>query len=302
MISIPHLGLTENEIAGAGRTNQAPVLAAAEGPAKKGLSQPVNSCGVGLPVRPQASVVIQPHSADRSSVSLSPSSPAGPREGKTPNLTPAEGAASRATEVNPAQQQNKFAIHRLRDAILDRFPLASPAIVLFVGSENNIHTDFASARIAASLANLAVGKILLVDSCPTKRLSRAYRAVDNCGVSNLLATTDDWQSSIVSFPIGELDFLPAGTSHWEHWGAEARLIQMAAEWKRNYQFILVTAGDAHQPMAKLWTSVCDGSYLMVSMKNSNPEIAESAVTELQVSGARLLGCIATDYSHNDSFK
>lgn len=212
---------------------------------------------------------------------------------------PAESAPNETKknkQLSLAELQNQSAIGELRDAILNRFPLASPVIVLMVGSENNIHTDFASARLAASLADMAIGNILLVDSCPLKRLTRAYEGIDYRGISNLMATAEPWQDLILSLPIGRLDFLPAGTSHWEHWGAETRLIQMASDWKRHYQFVLVTAGDAHQTIAKLWTSVCDGSYLMVSMKNSNPHIAESAVTELQASGARLLGCIATDYS------
>ena len=64
--------------------------------------------------------------------------------------------------------------------------------------------------------------------------------------------------------------------------------------KQDYQFICVSAGDAHDNVAKTWSGVCDGSYLLVSLKNSNEKIAESAVAELQTSGARLLGCVVTD--------
>ena len=64
--------------------------------------------------------------------------------------------------------------------------------------------------------------------------------------------------------------------------------------KTEYQYVCVAVGDAHSKAAKLWSDVCDGSYLLVSIKNSNGTIAKSAVTELKTNGARLLGCIATD--------
>jgi len=216
---------------------------------------------------------------------------------------PAEGGApspvacpSPTRSVNPAEQQTSTAIHNLRGAILERFPLASPTIVLFLGSENNPHTHTTCARVAASIADKSVGKVLLVDSCPQRKLTLAYNALESRGVSNLLSMSSDWQHALISLPQGTLDFLPAGTSHWEHWGAENRLFNFAAELKRKYQFVFVNAGDAHHSIGKLWSSVCDGSYLLVSMKNSNPDVAESAVTELQASGARLLGCIATDFT------
>jgi hypothetical protein len=64
--------------------------------------------------------------------------------------------------------------------------------------------------------------------------------------------------------------------------------------KREYQFICISGGDARSPSARIWNDICDGSYLLVSVKNSNQTIARSAVAEMQTSGARLLGCVVTD--------
>lgn len=187
-------------------------------------------------------------------------------------------------------------ILQLRSLILERFPAGSPAIVLFLGSENNPHIHSTCSLVAASVAELGQGRVLLVDSCPERRLTQSLKQLDSPGLSNCLSPGGDWQQRVIAEGAGRIDFLPAGTSHWEHWGAETRLLQIAAQVRQRYRFVFVNAGDAHQSMAKLWSSVCDGSYLLVSMKSSNAEIAESAVTELQASGARLLGCIATDFS------
>jgi hypothetical protein len=218
-----------------------------------------------------------------------------------PGLNPHRPDPSQHPGRHPGYLQpaatSKTILH-LRSLILERFPVGSPAIVLFLGSENNPHTHSTCNAVAASVAEQlqGQGRVLLVDSCPQRKLSRAFQKLESPGISNCLAPTALWQNSVISRGAGLMDFLPAGTSHWEHWGAETRLLQIAAQARQRYPFVFVNAGDAHHSMGKLWSSVCDGSYLLVSMKSSNADIAESAVTELQASGARLLGCIATDFS------
>ena len=64
--------------------------------------------------------------------------------------------------------------------------------------------------------------------------------------------------------------------------------------KQDYQFVCVSAGSAHSAHAKLWYDLCEGSYLVVSLKSSNETYAKSSVKELQAGNARLLGCVVTD--------
>jgi Mrp family chromosome partitioning ATPase len=178
--------------------------------------------------------------------------------------------------------------------LLDRFPLSARVVVLFVGAQGNSLTASTCASVAKKLAELRIGEILLVDSSAGRELSRTYQESDSIGLNNLLKHDLDWKSLIRNLPTSGLDFLPAGTTHWEHWGAEQKLRTIAAEMKRHYQFICVSADDANVANSKIWTGICDGSFLLVSLKNANHAIAESAVVELQTSGARLLGCIVTE--------
>jgi len=80
----------------------------------------------------------------------------------------------------------------------------------------------------------------------------------------------------------------------DRWNAKQLLINSVAEMKQDYQFVCVSAGSAHSPHAKLWYDVCEGSYLVVSLKTSNETFAKSSVRELQAGDARLLGCVVTD--------
>jgi Mrp family chromosome partitioning ATPase len=165
---------------------------------------------------------------------------------------------------------------------------------MFAGSEHNPHTDTTCALVALALAEQNIGKVLLVDSNSAGELSAKRDLEGQAGLSEIVNEGADWPELITNQSAAALDFLPVGTAVWEQWGGAQRLSLAAAEMKREYQFICVSAGDAHEQGARLWSGICDGSYLLVSLKNSNQTIAESAVTELQVSGARLLGCVATD--------
>lgn len=181
----------------------------------------------------------------------------------------------------------------LVDSILDRFPLAAPAVLLFVGSESNSHVDDTCAKIADSLARRNVGKILLVDSNFNGRLSKMRNLESSTGIGEVVNDGTDWNPLTIDESFG-MDFMPSGKGGFNRWGGPQRLRNAVAQMKQDYQFICVSAGDAHENVAKSWSGICDGSYLLVSLKNSNETIAESAVTELQTSGARLLGCVVTD--------
>ncbi len=138
-----------------------------------------------------------------------------------------------------------------------------------------------------------IGKVLLVDSNLNGDLTRFRNLVSNRGVGDIVNDGEDWRELVEDEAAG-IDFMPSGNCSFKRWGAAQRLRSAVAEMRQNYQFICVSAGDAHENVAKAWSSVCDGSYLLVSLKNSNETIAESAVAELQTSGARLLGCVVTD--------
>jgi Mrp family chromosome partitioning ATPase len=208
-------------------------------------------------------------------------------------IEPAEKPRPPREKSSSTEARYREAMSGLVDSILDRFPLAAPAVLLFVGSEANTHVDDTCATIAGSLAERNVGEILLIDSNFNGSLSKIRNLNSSTGIGEVVNDGTDWKPLTVDESSG-MDFMPAGKEGFNRWGGAQRLRKAIAEIKQSYQFICVSGGDAHDNVAKSWSSVCDGSYLLVSLKNSNETIAESAVTELQTSGARLLGCVVTD--------
>lgn len=270
--------------ADAGRGNPKPQ---ANLPASLPSSMPSSLPAVVLPQNP-ALATNQPQSKPIDSIAKSPNSDS------DPNQAPRCGKLQQAQVGQAIPQQPGQAIARLTNCILERFPLAGPTIIMFAGSQSNPLTSATCANVAGSLARKNIGKILLVDSSQRRELTLGYQAAEHRGVSNLLTDCTDWRSTVITLASSGMEFLPAGNSHWEHWGAENKLRQLAAEIRRQYQFICVAVDDPHQANSKIWTGICDGSFLLVSQRNANPAVAEANVVELQSNGARLLGCVVTD--------
>jgi Mrp family chromosome partitioning ATPase len=183
----------------------------------------------------------------------------------------------------------------LVEKIIDRFPLASPTVLLFVAGEPNPNVDETCAQVASALAACHVGKVLLVDGdVADRQLTIAGGMVHQPGLSEAINRSADWRPLVVSEGSNSFSFLPVGKCPSDRWNSDELLRNVTAEMKREYQFICVSAGDAHAKHAKLWCDVCDGSYLVVSLKNSNETLAKSAAEELMLNGARVLGCVVSD--------
>jgi len=186
-------------------------------------------------------------------------------------------------------------IGRLVEKIIDRFPLASPTVLLFVAGESNPNVDETCAQVASALAACHVGNVLLIDGdVKDRQLTIAGGMANQSGLSEAINRNADWQPLVVSEGSNSFSFLPVGECPADRWNSDELLRKMTAEMKQNYQFICVSAGDAHTKHAKLWCDVCDGSYLVVSLENSNETLAKSAAEELMLNGARVLGCIVAD--------
>ena len=186
-------------------------------------------------------------------------------------------------------------ISTLVDSIFERFPLAASTVLLFVGTEENPHVDETCARVASAIASRNIGDVLLIDAdVDGKRLTQASGLAGQAGFLECINRSQPWRQKVVSRNESSFGFLPVGECAMDRWNAKQLLINSVAEMKQDYQFVCVSAGSAHSPHAKLWYDVCEGSYLVVSLKTSNETFAKSSVRELQAGDARLLGCVVTD--------
>ena len=203
--------------------------------------------------------------------------------------------ASRAGQT----AESMDSIAKIANSVVAEFPVASPSLVSFVGSQVGLHTDETCARVAAELGGKGLGRVLLIDSdFKNRRLSKASGMNSQAGLSEVMNIGFDWKKAILKSGSSQLDFMSAGNCPHQRWTPVRTLKEALAEMRSEYQFICVSAGDAHDAAASMWAGLADGAMLLVSAAHSNDSIARSAVAQLRKDGARIFGCVVTDVSES----
>ena len=206
------------------------------------------------------------------------------------------GSANRKQGREPTKKTSKGqAVEKIVRSIVERYPVGNPGVVVFTGSESNSLIDETCARVAASLSDRKIGRALLVDAdIKGQALSIASGIVGQAGVVDVIANGVAWKSTVYGGSTPGLDFMGAGSRQELEDHATPLLRQLVVGLKKEYQFICVSAGKSSELSSQIWNDVGDGTYLLVSLKNSNQTRAKAAVSALRVSGGRLLGCVVTD--------
>ena len=206
------------------------------------------------------------------------------------------GSANRKQAREPAKKTSKGqAVEKIVRSIVERYPVGNPGVVIFSGPESNSLIDETCARVAASLSDRKIGRALLVDAdIKGQALTIASGVVGQAGVVDVIANGLAWKSTVYGGSTPGLDFMGAGSRQELEDHATPLLRQLVVGLKKEYQFICVSAGKSSELSSKIWNDVGDGTYLLVSLKNSNQSRAKAAVSALRVSGGRLLGCVVTD--------
>ena len=171
-------------------------------------------------------------------------------------------------------------------------------IVALACSETNDQLASVLIGTAKSIGDKTNGRTLIIDSdFSSNNLTKIVKSEKSKGFSEMASTKADVHLLVAETSIDAVDFVSAGQKRIQKFDQCAALVErVIPSFVSQYDCILVNVGDAHDKAAKIWSRYTNGSYLLVSMQNSNQEIAKSAVSQLNSVGARLIGCIASDNS------
>ena len=189
------------------------------------------------------------------------------------------------------------AIGKLVDKIMRKYPPGATGFIGFASCDDTASTSAACAAVAERLAQQNEGQILLIDgelNCP--RLSEAAKRSTVTGLKNLMMRSSlQVDELLLSFDNLPMDFLPAGNINVKYWlKANERLQNMAGQISSAYRFVCISLGNAHEKSTKIISSICDGVYLFVSMKETSRVVAESATQQFFQTGTPVFGCVVSD--------
>lgn len=180
------------------------------------------------------------------------------------------------------------------DALCERTPALSAPFLMFNAADDRPSTPRCIEQIAHEFSRRPnIRRVLLVDGrTHTRLLSRDIANEEAPGLAEALLEDGDWSTHVKATSSEKLDFLPAGNGLLSLCQPiEDRLKNLSTEWKGTYDYVLIDGGEPNDVIPRLWCSMCDATYLLVTLGETETVAAKAAVTELRAYGARLLGCV-----------
>ena len=200
----------------------------------------------------------------------------------------------RAETNNISSQEFEAQYAQLVDTLCERTPGLSSPILMFGAADDLPLAPRCVQQIATELASRSTTRrVLLVDGRTRSRtLSQQLVSADAPGLAEALLEEENWADYVCATATPQLDFLPAGNGLLSICQPlEDRLTHLSIDWKASYDYVLIDGGDPNDVIPRLWCSMCDATYLLVTLGETETIAAKAAVTELRAYGARLLGCV-----------
>jgi hypothetical protein len=171
-----------------------------------------------------------------------------------------------------AAQLTELEFRGLRDNVLSQLPDA-PAALLFAAADDETDVADVVLKLSQSLAQLRQGEVAIV--CST-RLRDAYRASNDYGeLQQAIVPSFQRQHRV---PTVLIDAKDAGD-------------RMVADLKRRCRWVLFAADAA---TARRWSPLCEATYVVVGLGNTDRRAAVQTVASLELAGGLVLGCVLTD--------
>jgi Mrp family chromosome partitioning ATPase len=225
---------------------------------------------------------------------------------RTPTFSPQEQVEP-ATPT-PTQSESQFQLQlrhnlddsrlnrqyqQLTDKIVSQLPADVPLSFMFVAAEPGQHAADALAHVAALLSRRNVGKVLLVDgNLAEKSLTAAFDRRSADGLAEILNRRRSAREFLVPTALERLNLLPAGREGVTNFKTtDDALAVLLRDVKHHYRFVLVDAGCYAEPLAASLARICDATYFVVQLGQTDSESAATAVAQLQAEGARMRGAV-----------
>ena len=193
-----------------------------------------------------------------------------------------------------ANVEKNLEIEQLVDRIHTSFPV-SPVVLMFVGTEDHPRCDSVCAKVAGSIAARDLGRVLLVDANIRRpRLTTHESLNEQKGLTDFLGSEHAMALEVKSHPGSNLDFLARGLSNYSMIESDSKVIaETVNRFKQKYRFTFFNVGHYCDIAAKQWGKMCDATYLVLSLNETDQVTAIDATEMLHRTGSRLCGAIAT---------
>ena len=178
-------------------------------------------------------------------------------------------------------------VQKLADRITEQYPPHSPAVMLFVSSdnENELQAEV-SHEVGTELASRSQSNVLLIDSV------FRYGQVPEPGFAELVNGSSPLKDCVRESGRGNLYLMHAGLGDLTVRKTRPESLKKLSEvLKQNFQYVCIASPQADDFLTGHLSRFADVCYMVLDLPNSTQSTAEAHINLLRRSGARIGGCI-----------
>ena len=195
-------------------------------------------------------------------------------------------------------------VRALRGKILAMNEGRPPRVITITSGTREEGKSTVSANLAAALAEIEAGRVLLVDGDTLRpSLHRLFRITADTGLQDILHGSDIvLDNHVYETTIHNLDVLPAKPMSGDK-DSESLLHQncglILEQLRKHYSFIIVdTPPVMTGSQAVAFGKHSDGVVLVARMEKTPRHVVKRAAQEILTAGAEVIGCILTHQKHH----
>jgi Mrp family chromosome partitioning ATPase len=183
----------------------------------------------------------------------------------------------------------------LADRISRQWWMQASAALLLVAPDMEPEVCRTAAHLAARLARHGTRDVLLMDCNVTdKSLSDLFELRGKAGLTDVLHGRADAAECVTPTSIDGLFVLPAGRGDARQFDDVTRSVgNLLAQLKQRYRYV-IASGDAQEAAGRVIARLCDGTYVLVRLGQTEMEPAALTMQHLLEAGARVLGCVVVN--------
>jgi Mrp family chromosome partitioning ATPase len=227
-------------------------------------------------------------------ISTAPSSPAESPPAESPPIAIRQPTlierTVRRTLADPSRSEP---FRQLAERFWSDLEPSGSRTVLLAGIGPASETHDVALHAAALLAERC--EVLVVDADAAHRtLTCQLDLSDARGLADVVESDGNWSPWIAPTTLSGLRVLPFGKARLRDAAASAnRLAATLQALESDYRFVLIDGGRSSELAAATLARLCDATYFVVRLGETEAAMAQSAVRDFRAAGARILGCIAT---------
>jgi Mrp family chromosome partitioning ATPase len=200
----------------------------------------------------------------------------------------------RAVRRTLAEPQRSEAVRQLADRLKSDLDQVAGRSILISGVGPASETHEVILQAAAVLAEAGEPILVIDGDAAGHTLTNQLELRDGTGLAELAHGEEPDSDPIRATSFDNLSVLPMGKVRLPDPAAVAnRLAAIVQSLEESYRLVIIDGGHTGGPAAPALARLCDATYFVVRLGETEAAHAQFALRDFRAAGARLLGCIAT---------